>query len=115
MTSGAHFSSPSHARSIPLERALPPLPKAFVALVAGAILVTLSVAFLVWIRIEVLQLGYAIDQAQRQKNQLVEKVRLLELEVATLKRPERLDQVGRRELGLFPPTAEQILTPGGRP
>lgn len=63
----------------------------------------------VWSRMQVLQLRYALTGAQKNVEDIQQQVNRMELAVAALKAPERLERVGKEELGLKLPDPGQIV------
>ena len=70
------------------------------ALVAGALGV-------VGLRVQQVHLAYQLDRLQRERADLATTIRQLEVEVASLKAPARVEQRAR-QLGLTPPDRQQI-------
>jgi cell division protein FtsL len=70
------------------------------ALVAGALGV-------VGLRVQQVHLAYQLDRLQRERADLATTIRQLEVEVASLKAPARVEQRAR-QLGLMPPDRQQI-------
>jgi len=77
-----------------------------------------------WQHYRWIQYGYRIEEAQKKKEQLDEIGRQLRLERATLRNPQRIDAIARRELGMLAPVPGQLVTisadtppaiPGARP
>lgn len=64
-----------------------------------------------WCRVESTQVGYAIEEELRLRERQTAARKNLVIELAHLKAPDRIERLGR-ELGLAPPTTEQIqVTP----
>jgi cell division protein FtsL len=61
----------------------------------------------VWTRVQVVETGYRLRQIQDQKEKLKEENRSLLVESATLKSPQRLEQIAR-QMGLKRPDENQI-------
>jgi cell division protein FtsL len=65
------------------------------------------------------QLGYELGRAHQEQSRLREVKRVLELEAASYKTPERVEIVARTLLGMEPPAADRIVpiarSPGGDP
>lgn len=78
------------------------------AAMVGISIIAVALLFTVSIRIQHIQLGYELYSLQRRKVELTQQRSMLELEVAALKRPDRLAKLGR-QLGLQPPTTTQVL------
>jgi cell division protein FtsL len=71
----------------------------------------------VWTHFQFIDYGYRISQATKQNRRLTEVNRRLRLEVAMLKRPERVALIAGTDLGLRPVEPEQVRrlpTPAGR-
>ena len=67
-----------------------------------AAVVATAVAFVVHLtlRFENVRLGYAVGEARREQQQLVEARRLLSLEIATLTQPDRIETIARGAFGM---------------
>ena len=59
-------------------------------------------------------LGYELGKARNEQMRLREVKRVLELESASYKTPERVEMVSRTLLGMEPPSPERIVTVGGK-
>jgi hypothetical protein len=59
-------------------------------------------------------LGYELGKARSEQARLREVRRVLELESASYKTPERVEIVSRSLLGMTPPTADRIVTLGSK-
>lgn len=73
------------------------------------IAVTMLALFYVWSRIQVVQYGYENATLTRQSDELSKQISSLEIEIAKLKSPARLEDVAKKELGMRPPSAEQTV------
>ena len=73
----------------------------FVALV-GAALAHVSV------RLEVIRLGYEISERTRTRRELEEERRRLQVELAMLRNPERIEALAKAKLGMRRPDAGEI-------
>ena len=62
----------------------------------------------VWTRMRAIEYGYKLSKASTVHAELLEANRRLRLEVAVLTSPARIAKVATEELGLRPPTPEQI-------
>ncbi len=58
---------------------------------------------------ELLQHGYRVEEMQRQKAEAEEEARRLAVEIATLKSPERIEQVATKKLHLVAPTRAEAI------
>lgn len=63
-----------------------------------------------WQHYQYRQYGYRIEEAQKQKEQLSEIGRQLRLERASLRSPQRIDSIARRDLGMVVPAPGQLVT-----
>ena len=70
---------------------------------------TLSFLFLTWIRVGQLEAGYAIARLESEEISLNEQSRALQLEIAVLKRPERIRRIATKTLNLKAPAPHQII------
>jgi cell division protein FtsL len=77
-------------------------------LVLGAILVGLAVVQ-VWLRLQVVRLGYELSAARTMQMRLEHERRELEVELATLRDPGRIAEVARRRLGMVEPAHGQVV------
>ena len=64
--------------------------------------------FYAWQHFECIQLRYQIEQLQAAEAQATETNQQLQLEVATLRAPSRVDAIARTQLGLTVPVPGQI-------
>ena len=79
--------------------------------VLGFIGILLAVSlFFVWSRVQVTGLEYEISQLESSLRDLNQETSNLRLEAASLKNPERIERVARKELNLRLPSAEQVIT-----
>jgi cell division protein FtsL len=63
-----------------------------------------------WQHYQWIQYGYRIEEAQKKKEQLAEAGRQLRLERASLRSPQRIDKIARRDLGMVAPAPGQLVT-----
>ena len=63
-----------------------------------------------WQHYQWIQYGYRIEEAQKKRDQLAEIGRQLRLERASLRNPQRIDAIARRELGMVVPVPGQLVT-----
>jgi len=69
-----------------------------------------SVALLhVWLRLQVVHLGYVLAASAKLQNQLEQENRELRVEMASLTSPERLEAMARARLGLARPQKGQVI------
>lgn len=88
------------------------MPMGLLAVVLGAGFVVGSLSFLVAVRAAQLQNGYRIYAVSREKAELLEQRSHLQVEVASLTRPDRLARVAL-EFGLGPVRPDQIIRAPG--
>jgi cell division protein FtsL len=77
-------------------------------LALGAVLLGLCM-LKVWLRLEVVSLGYALSAAREMQLRLEHERQELEVEIATLRDRRRLDEIARRRLGLTDPRRGQVV------
>jgi cell division protein FtsL len=63
----------------------------------------------VWLRLQVVHMGYVLATTSKLQNQLEQENRELKVELATLTSPDRLEVMSRRRLGLKPPEKGQVI------
>ncbi|MGH7826006.1 MAG: cell division protein FtsL [Candidatus Binatia bacterium] len=63
----------------------------------------------VWLRLQVVHMGYVLSTTAKLQSQLEQENRELKVELATLTSPERLEEMARRRLGLTPPQRGQVI------
>ncbi len=89
---------------------------AFLVLWTLAIVAT-TAAFVLYLgmRVRALEVGYELGRTQAHVARLREVRRVLELELASYKTPERVDLVARSLLGMEQPSVSRILPAGHTP
>ena len=90
--------------------------RSFLVLWVLAVLATTS-AFVLFLalRVRSIELGYALGRAHAKVARLREVKRVLELELASNRTPERVDLIARSLLGMKEPSADRILPAGTQP
>lgn len=85
----------------------------FLALWSVAILAT-AAAFVAHLalRQHTVQLGYDVGRARREQRQLIEQRRLLAIEAATLRQPERIETIARGALDMDVPEPARVVPVG---
>lgn len=63
----------------------------------------------VWLRLQVVHLGYVLSTTSKLHGQLEQENRELKVELATLTSPERLEAMARSRLGLAEPEKGQVV------
>ena len=66
--------------------------------------------FFVWSRVQVTSLEYEMSKLQSKLRGLRQEASNLSLEAASLRDPERIERVARKELNLRLPSSEQVIT-----
>ncbi len=66
--------------------------------------------FYTWCRIQCVKVGYEIVDYQEACGRLLTRQNELNIELASLKSPERISEIAREKLGLVTPTSEQVIT-----
>jgi cell division protein FtsL len=92
----------------------------FLALWVVAVVAT-AAAFVVHLalRFEIVRYGYALGEARRERERLIEERRLLSLEAEMLRHPERVEAIAKGVLGMEEPPPNRVILlprrgPGGR-
>ncbi|MBI4367233.1 MAG: cell division protein FtsL, partial [Deltaproteobacteria bacterium] len=81
-----------------------------IARLAGVCLLAVVFSVIqVWSRIKVLDLRYALTEVQKRIDQMEQQRHRLDLRIAAMTEPERLERVGREVLGLQQPAPGQIV------
>lgn len=78
----------------------------------GVWLLALGVAMallFVWVRIEVIQLGYEVSRLRKETRDLTEQRNQLEAKVASLKSPDRLMRIASQRFGMRLPQGDEIV------
>ena len=73
------------------------------------VLLTLVSVFHVWSRVEVIDLNLRISDASRQLKEQQQENKRLNVEVASLKAPARIEALAKGELGMALPTDQQVV------
>ncbi|HZP42703.1 MAG TPA: cell division protein FtsL [Candidatus Binatia bacterium] len=79
------------------------------ALALGAVLIVLCM-LQVWLRLQVLHLGYDLSVVRQMQLRLEHDRRELEVERATLRDPRRIDDIARHRLGMVDARKGQVVT-----
>jgi cell division protein FtsL len=86
-------------------------PRAFILLWTLATVATVSAFVLhLALRGRIVTVGYELGRARAEEARLREVKRVLEVESASYKTPERVEIVARTLLGMEPPTAERVIS-----
>lgn len=71
----------------------------------GVVLALISV----WVRIQVIQLGYEMSRLRKETSELKEQKNRLKAEVAMLKVPSRIEVIARERFGMRFPQSQEIV------
>jgi cell division protein FtsL len=63
----------------------------------------------VWLRLQVVHMGYALSTASKLERELEQENRELKVELATLISPQRLESMARTRLGMNQPQRGQVV------
>ena len=63
----------------------------------------------VWLRLQVVRMGYVLSTTSKLQTRLEQENRELKVELATLTSPDRLEALARQRLGLAAPEKGQII------
>ena len=80
--------------------------------VLSFLLLIASGLFWVWVRVEHIKTAYHINDLQNQLMQLDETERLLEVERASLRRPDRLRRMAKKQFQMHAPRVKQVINLG---
>lgn len=76
----------------------------------GAVATLVVALLLVWVRLQVVHTGYDLSTARQVERRLEQEQRELQIEIATLTSPRRLEEIARDRLDMGPPAAGQIVS-----
>jgi len=79
-----------------------------IAAFLGGCLMAVSLVH-VWVRLQVVRMGYVLSTASKLQGQLEQEGRELKVELATLTSPDRLEAMARKRLGLQQPEKGQVI------
>jgi cell division protein FtsL len=106
----SHVARPSASRKAPVDRAARIERRRRVVRYTIILFCFASVVLLhVWLRLQVVNLGYALSATTKLQQRLEQEQRELRVEYATLTSPERVEALARRRLGLRPPEKGQVI------
>ena len=103
-----HIDNSRLVREIDVERR-----REFFSLLGLGVLVFLFVLLFAWQHFQCVRYGYQVEQFKAERAALEEQNHRLRLEQAALADPERIDTLARTQLGMVPPSPEQIVRVGG--
>ena len=73
------------------------------------VLLTVVSVFHVWSRFKLVDLNVQISETSRQLKEAEQEQKRLNLEVASLRTPARIETIARNELGMALPTEQQVV------
>ncbi len=77
----------------------------------GTLIAFVIALALVWVRLQILHTGYDLSTARTLEIKLMQERRELELAIATLTSPARLEETARVRLHMGPPGPGQVVSP----
>lgn len=77
-------------------------------LIVGGVLLALCIVQ-VWLRLQVMHVGYALSAAREMQLRLVHEQHELEVELATLRDPRRIGELARKRLGMTDARSGQVV------
>jgi cell division protein FtsL len=78
--------------------------------IAALAVVLMALVWLhVWLRLQVVHLGYVLSTTSKLQGRLEQENRELKIELATMTSPERLESLARRRLNLGQPEKGQVI------
>jgi cell division protein FtsL len=80
----------------------------FFGVILGAALIGVVLAH-VWLRLQVVRMGYVLSTTSKLQTRLEQENRELKFELATLNSPERIEALARQRLGLVTPEKGQVI------
>ena len=78
-------------------------------LISLGVFCLLILLFLAWQHFEILRGGYESESFKKEVSRLEEENHKLKLERASLRNPQRIDLIARRDLGLVAPQTSQLV------
>lgn len=100
-------SQPKRARIPSVERSS--RRRHYLTLAILALVLTGATLVHVWLRLQVVQVGYVLSTTSKLQSRLEQENRELKVELATLISPERLETLARKRLGMVPPEKGQVI------
>lgn len=79
-------------------------------IIVSLLVIIVIVLFYTWQRMEVLKISYEIDKLRNEKDELINKNKFLQVEVASLKSLDRVEKTSRHELGLVTPDKFEMIS-----
>lgn len=73
------------------------------------VLLVASVLLHVWLRLQVVRMGYVLSTTSKLQARLEQENRELKVELATLTSPDRLESMARQRLGFTTPEKGQVI------
>lgn len=85
----------------------PRVPRSVMLALSGALVIVACALAVVGLRVQSVHLGYRVDAVRAERTELAMLLRQLEVELATLRSPARIESRAR-ELGLITPARDQV-------
>ncbi len=73
------------------------------------VILTIAVIVYAWPHLELIQIGYRMEELRERRDELVQVKYHLELQKATESDPARIESIARNELGMVYPGPEELL------
>lgn len=62
-----------------------------------------------WERVQIREMGYQMERVRAERDEIQGQNHLLQVERASLRSPQRIDQIARIDLGMMPTSARQVM------
>ncbi|MDD5542029.1 MAG: cell division protein FtsL [Acidobacteriia bacterium] len=62
-----------------------------------------------WERVQIREMGYQMERVRAECDEIQGQNHLLQVERASLRSPQRIDQIARNDLGMTPTSARQVM------
>ncbi len=89
--------------------ALPKVGSANLRTVVLAVLVVVGLMIYVGGKVQIMRLGYRIDELEKQKQDLERANRALQIEASSLSAPGRIEEIAVKQLGMVRPAKENVV------
>jgi cell division protein FtsL len=89
--------------------AMPKVGSANLRTVVLAVLVVVGLMIYVGGKVQIMRLGYQIDELEKQKRDLERANRSLQIEASSLSAPGRIEEIASKQLGMVRPPKENIV------
>jgi cell division protein FtsL len=72
-------------------------------------IILLGILFYLWPQMRIVELGYQQDALRLQQAQALQRQKELQVELASLRRLDRIEQLAMQQLGMKPPQLSQVI------